>query len=87
MGMAWYDLIGGIGVVLVLGTYGLLQAGRMAADDIVYSVANLIGAILIGISLLYAFNLASFVIEVFWATASAYGIWRALRRRQTAGTS
>ena len=85
MGMAWYDLIGGIGVVLVLGTYGLLQAGRMAADDIVYSVANLIGAILIGISLLYAFNLASFVIEVFWATASAYGIWRALRRRQVAG--
>ena len=87
MGMAWYDLIGGIGVVLVLGTYGLLQAGRMAADDIVYSVANLIGAILIGISLLYAFNLASFVIEVFWATASAYGIWRALRRRQVAGAS
>lgn len=84
MGIAWYDFIGGIGVVLVLATYGLLQAGRMTADDLAYSVANLVGAILIGISLLYAFNLASFVIEVFWATASAYGIWRALRRRQVA---
>jgi len=85
MGLAWHDFVGGIGVVLVLGTYGLLQAGRMTADALVYSVANLTGAILIGISLLYAFNLASFVIEVFWATASAYGIWRALRRRQATG--
>ncbi|MEX2479586.1 MAG: hypothetical protein WD928_01880 [Gammaproteobacteria bacterium] len=82
--MQWYDIVGGTGVVLVLGTYGLLQAGRMASDGLVYSVANLAGAILIGISLLFSFNLASFIIEVFWATASAYGIWRALRRRRAA---
>ena len=81
MSLAWPDVIGGVGVVLVLATYGLLQAGRMAADALLYSTLNLLGAILIGISLLYSFNLASFIIEVFWATASAYGIWRALRRR------
>jgi hypothetical protein len=81
MSLAWPDVIGGVGVVLVLATYGLLQAGRMTADALLYSTLNLLGAILIGISLLYSFNLASFIIEVFWATASAYGIWRAVRRR------
>jgi hypothetical protein len=82
---SWPDVIGGIGVLLVLGTYGLLQAGRMRADGLRYSVLNLLGALLIGYSLLYAFNLASFVIEVFWAIASLWGIRRALRARRVRG--
>ena len=49
MSLAWPDVIGGVGVVLVLATYGLLQAGRMAADALLYSTLNLLGAILIGI--------------------------------------
>ncbi|MCB1747479.1 MAG: hypothetical protein H6977_19045 [Gammaproteobacteria bacterium] len=84
MSIAFYDVVGGVGVTLVLGTYGALQAGRMAADGLLYSVLNLTGAICIGYSLLFAFNLASFTIEVFWASASAYGIWRALKRRRLA---
>ncbi|MGE0485706.1 MAG: hypothetical protein AB7Q81_16290 [Gammaproteobacteria bacterium] len=82
MNIAFYDIIGGIGVTLVLVTYGALQSGRMAADGLLYSVLNLAGAVFIGYSLLFAFNLASFTIEVFWACASAYGIWRALKRRR-----
>lgn len=79
--IALHDLAGGTGVLLVLGTYGLLQAGRMRADGLLYSVLNLLGALLIGYSLLFSFNLASFVIEVFWALASLWGIRRALRER------
>lgn len=84
MSLAHYDIVGGVGVTLVLGTYAALQAGRMGADGLLYSALNLLGAILIGYSLLYAFNLASFTIEVFWAAASSFGIWRALRRRRAA---
>jgi predicted membrane protein len=82
MNIAFYDIVGAVGVTLVLGTYAALQAGRMAADGLLYSVLNLAGAIFIGYSLLFAFNLASFTIEVFWASASAFGIWRALKRRR-----
>ncbi|MEQ8662576.1 MAG: hypothetical protein RLW62_17325 [Gammaproteobacteria bacterium] len=81
--MAPHDIIGGIGVVLVLVTYGLLQAGRMRADGLRYSALNLLGALLIGYSLLFSFNLASFIIEVFWAIASLWGVRRAWRERRT----
>ncbi|MAT65854.1 MAG: hypothetical protein CMN57_09440 [Gammaproteobacteria bacterium] len=76
------DIVGAVGVVLVVGTYVLLQSQRMSADDLSYSALNLLGAILIGYSLLYSFNLASFVIEVFWAAASLWGVRRALLRQR-----
>jgi len=82
MNIPWHDIVGGCGVLLVLGTYGLLQAGRMRADTLAYSALNLLGALLIGYSLLFSFNLASFIIEVFWGLASLWGVRRALRERR-----
>jgi hypothetical protein len=80
--MTMTDLLGLVGVSLVLLAYFLLQAGRVRADDLRYPVVNLVGACLILVSLTRTFNLASFVIEVVWIGISLFGIARILLRRR-----
>jgi hypothetical protein len=81
---AWHDAIGIVGVTIILVVYYLLQVERMKSDELIYSVINLVGALLIVVSLLYSFNLASFIIEIFWIAISLIGIVRYYRKR--AGT-
>lgn len=75
------DLIGLCGVALILIAYFSLQTERIAAEDWRFSAINGVGALLILVSLYFTFNLASFVIEIFWLAISAYGLWKAWRRR------
>lgn len=70
------NVIGMTGTALVVGTYIALQLGRIKSESLAFNVLNLVGAILLLLSLLVHFNLASFVIEVFWIAASLVGLWR-----------
>lgn len=70
------DLIGIAGVILVLLTYFLLQAGKLASTSLKYSTINLLGSALIMVSLLNTWNLASVIIEIAWGLISCYGIYR-----------
>ena len=79
-----HDLVGNLGVLAVLLTYLLLQAGKMAPDTIRYSASNAVGALLILYSLTQDFNLSAVVIEVVWLLISLYGIARTLRARRAA---
>ena len=72
----WHDLIGNAGVVAILGTYALVQLDRMAVRDLSYSLLNALGAVFILVSLMFDFNLSSFVIEVVWLVISVYAIVR-----------
>ena len=76
------DVIGLIGVALLITTYALLQFDRIDPKGFWYSFNNMIVAILVTVSLLYSFNLASMVIEVFWFGLSVYGIWNYYRKRK-----
>ncbi|MGR8946992.1 MAG: CBU_0592 family membrane protein [Gammaproteobacteria bacterium] len=77
----WYDAVGISGVTIILIVYYLLQTERMRSDQLAYSVVNLLGAVLICVSLYYQFNLASFVIEIFWILISVIGIVRYYQKR------
>ncbi len=79
MGYEWHDFIGNIGVLAVLGTYLLLQLGRMNAQTLAYSGLNGLGAILILVSLLVDFNMSSFIIEVAWLLISIMGVYMHVR--------
>lgn len=83
----WHDLVGNLGVFLVLVTYLLIQMGRMDVQRPAYSLANAAGALLILVSLSYNFNLSSFIIEIAWLTISLFGLYRWLRGRASAGRS
>ncbi len=75
----WHDLVGNVGVALILGTYFALQIGRLDARRPAYSVLNALGAGAISISLLFDFNLSAFVVEAAWVAVSLFGLWRAKR--------
>ena len=76
MTYGWHDLLGIIGVVLILATYMLLQLEKLSAMSFIYSATNGLGASLILVSLIYEFNLSAFIIEAFWLLISIYGIVR-----------
>ncbi|MEM9600101.1 MAG: hypothetical protein AAF926_03680 [Pseudomonadota bacterium] len=76
------DLIGLTGVALILFAYWGVQTGKLPAEDWRFSAVNGLGAALILVSLYFTFNLASFVIEIFWLIISFYGLWKVWQRRR-----
>lgn len=79
--IALTDIAGLAGSGCILAAYGLLQAGRLNRDHLRYSLVNALGAALILVSLVYAYNLPSVVIESAWLLISLAGMARWFRRR------
>ena len=69
-----FQIIGFIGMLFIVYSYFLLQAHKVIHSSLKFQILNLIGAILLIISLLVHFNLGSFMIEVFWIIITIYGI-------------
>jgi paired small multidrug resistance pump len=80
--LLWHDYAGLIGVALVLGAYFSLQAEWLRGDGLAFQVMNLVGALLVVVSLVYNFNLSALVIQLAWIGISLYGIARGRRRRR-----
>ena len=86
MNYEWYDVLGNVGVCLILGCYLLLQMNRLAASELKFSVFKGLGAALILISLSYEFNLSAFFIELFWLLISLFGIVNYWRKKGSEGS-
>lgn len=74
------DLVGLLGTVILISTYGALQAGKIKTG-MTYSLLNLAASLLLTVSLVVNFNLASFMIELFWIAISLLGIYKAAKER------
>jgi hypothetical protein len=74
-----FDIVGVIGTALIIAAYFASQQGWVDARDWRFPFVNLIGALLILVSLWVAWNLAAFIMEVFWIAISLYGLVRARR--------
>lgn len=77
------DILGILGVLIILSYYFLIQIDKCSPKDLNFSVGNLIGSILLLISLLYNWNLASVLIEIAWSLISIYGITQYYLRSKT----
>ena len=75
-----FDIIGLIGVSLILVVYALVHMDRMDVKALNFSVLNALGAGLILVSLTQDYNLSAVTIEVAWILISFYGIYNALKR-------
>ena len=71
-----HNVIGIIGVALIVGCYLLLQIDRISSKDLMYSVGNAIGAGLVLVSLWFEFNLSAAIVEAFWVAVSVLGMYR-----------
>ena len=76
------DLVGFIGVLLIVVAYLLLQLDKLPSASPRYSLLNAAGALLIIVSLIFAFNLSAFIVEAFWFLISLLGLWRSLVSRK-----
>jgi len=74
-----YQIIGFIGMLFIVYAYFLLQIKKYTITSFSYQVLNLVGAILLLISLFVHFNLGSFIIEVFWIIITLYGMYKNLK--------
>jgi hypothetical protein len=81
------DLIGLIGVVAYLSAYGLLQLGMLKVEDGRYALLNALGALLILYSLIFDFNLASFITQAAWLVLTAIGYIRSRIRHARSARS
>ena len=80
--LSWFDVVGFIGVLLIVVAYLLLQLDKLPSSSPKYSLLNAGGALLIIVSLIFAFNLSAFVVEVFWFLISLLGLSRSLTSRK-----
>ena len=77
-----HDVIGNLGVFLIVGTYLLVQLGRMSATRLPYIVLNGLGALFILFSLYFDFNMSAFLVEITWLLISLLGAARILLGRR-----
>ena len=87
LGYMLADGIGLFGAALIVVAYFLLQTGLIDSLSLSFSVINALGASGILFSRFYEFNLSAFAIESFWLAISLYGIYRALRIRNSLAPS
>jgi hypothetical protein len=81
--MTWTDVVGVVGVLLVLAAYAAAALGKLDVKGAPSLFANFLGASLILLSLTVDFNLSALLMEGSWALVSLIGLIRVLvlRRR------
>ena len=79
--LQWHDWVGSLGVLIIVAAYLWLQIGRIAGQNVVFSGANLLGSMLILVSLYFNFNFSAVLIEIFWIVISLFGLVMGLRRQ------
>jgi len=78
--LQWHDWVGSLGVLIIVAAYLWLQIGRIAGQNVVFSGANLLGSMLILVSLYFNFNFSAVLIEIFWIIISLFGLVMGSRR-------
>lgn len=76
-----YQWIGFFGMGCVVFAYYLILSQKTSYDSWNYLWLNLIGAILLIISLMVHFNFGSFMIEIFWIGITLFGMRKAWKKR------
>ena len=71
-----FDLIGLLGVVVYIASYGSLQLGKLDGNSLLYTLLNGTAAALVLVSLTRYFNLASAIIQIMWISISIVGVYR-----------
>jgi len=72
------NVIGILGGILIAFAYAYNVYAK-TVSAFFYNGTNLIGALLLTLSLMVHFNLASFLLEIVWIIIAVGGLWKACR--------
>lgn len=75
------DGIGLLGSIVIVGAYYLATRNILPADKVPFNACNIVGGLLVTVSLAYRPNLGAIVIEIMFLLIATLAIWRNLRRR------
>lgn len=81
MNLQWYDGVGLLGSAVVVGSYFLLQSGRLSGTGLPYQLLNIAGSACILVSLAGGFNVSVALLQCTWIAISLYGVVRGLRSK------
>jgi hypothetical protein len=81
MSFDWATLVGFAGTACIIAAYAYLTIND-APNPFALHLVNLAGAALLTVSLLVHMNLASLVLEGFWAAIALFGLYKTLRQRR-----
>jgi hypothetical protein len=74
------DILGLAGSALFIGAFAYANVAKQL-NKFWFNLANLVGAVLLLISLSVTFNLAAFVLEAAWGAIAAVGLVLAVREK------
>ncbi len=72
------NVIGIIGSALIVSAYAYNVYAK-TVNAFIYNGTNLLGALLLTLSLMVHFNLASLLLEIVWIAIAIGGLWKAYR--------
>lgn len=75
----FYDIIGWLGVALLLVAYALLSLGRLPGDSRRFQAMNMLGALLLAANAWHYNTLPSVVVNVAWALIGLVALLRRFR--------
>lgn len=74
------NIVGILGGILIVAAYAYANIAS-PVRLLPYNLVNLAGAILLTVSLMVHFNLASLLLEIVWMAIAIYGIVKALGKK------
>ena len=81
LGLTGHDIAGLLGFLTYLGAFASVQFGLLDGNSTTYSLANIVAAALVAVSLAANFNLASALIQGSWIMIGLAGLglraWKA----------
>ncbi|WP_114520174.1 hypothetical protein [Altererythrobacter sp. ZODW24] len=79
------DLIGFAGMFCIVSAFAYSNVAKVM-NMILFNLTNLLGAILLTISLLVNYNLPTLVLEIVWMGIALFGLAKEFKRRRQVAT-
>lgn len=74
------QFIGLTGAAMVLYAYFMISQRKWSEQQKIYHITNIVGAGCILFSLAFNFNIAAFVIQIFWIIIGVLGLIKLMRQ-------
>ena len=78
------EIVGWVGMILILAAYGLITTNRVKSDTFSYQLMNALGSIGLIINALYNEAYPLFVLNVIWEMIALFGLYKSFKKSSAA---